>query len=61
MDPRKRVALWQDLQRIYAQDVPIIWPYAMRTRYNVWRPTLKGFEPMANASRVYLRQTWVEK
>jgi peptide/nickel transport system substrate-binding protein len=61
VDPRKRVALWQDLQRIYAQDVPIIWPYAMRTRYNVWRPTLKGFEPMANASRVYLRQTWVEK
>jgi peptide/nickel transport system substrate-binding protein len=61
VDSRKRVALWQDLQRIYAQDVPIIWPYAMRTRYNVWRPTLKGFEPMANASRVYLRQTWVEK
>lgn len=61
VDISKRVALWQDLQRIYAQDVPIIWPYAMRTRYNVWRPTLKGFEPMANASRVYLRQTWLEK
>ncbi len=61
VDVTKRVALWQDLQRIYAQEVPIIWPYAMRTRYNVWRPTLKGFEPMANASRVYLRQTWLEK
>jgi peptide/nickel transport system substrate-binding protein len=61
VDAPKRVALWQDLQRIYAQEVPIIWPYAMRTRYNVWRPTLKGFEPMANASRVYLRQTWLEK
>ncbi|HUF91389.1 MAG TPA: ABC transporter substrate-binding protein [Candidatus Limnocylindria bacterium] len=61
VDPAKRVALWQDLQRLYAQDVPIIWPYAMRTRYNVWRPTLKGFLPMANASRVYLRQTWLEQ
>jgi peptide/nickel transport system substrate-binding protein len=61
VDAKKRVALWQDLQRLYAQEVPIIWPYAMRTRYNAWRPTLKGFEPMANASRVYLRQTWVEK
>jgi peptide/nickel transport system substrate-binding protein len=61
VDPARRVALWQDLQRLYAQDVPIIWPYAMRTRYNVWRPTLKGFRPMANASRVYLRQTWLEQ
>jgi peptide/nickel transport system substrate-binding protein len=61
VDLAKRVALWQELQRLYAQDVPIIWPYAMRTRYNVWRPALKGFQPMANASRVYLRQTWLEQ
>ncbi len=60
VDMARRVALWKDLQRIFAQDVPIIWPYAMRTRYNVWRPTLKGFLPMANASRVHLRQTWIE-
>jgi peptide/nickel transport system substrate-binding protein len=60
-DTAKRVAIWKDLQRIYAQDVPIIWPYAMRTRYNVWRPTLKNFVPMANASRVYLRQAWIER
>jgi peptide/nickel transport system substrate-binding protein len=57
----RRVAIWKDLQRLWAQDVPIIWPYAMRTRYNVWRPALKGFQPMANASRVLLRQTWIER
>ena len=56
----RRVAIWQDLQRIWAQDVPIIWPYAMRTRYNAWQPALKGFTPMANASRVGLRQAWLE-
>jgi peptide/nickel transport system substrate-binding protein len=60
-DMARRVAIWKDLQRLYAQDVPIIWPYAMRTRYNVWRPTVKNFVPMANASRVYLRQAWVER
>ena len=58
---QRRIAIWHDLQRIWAQDVPIIWPYAMRTRYNVWQPTLKGFTPMANASRVSLRHAWIEK
>ena len=57
----RRIAIWGDLQRIWAQDVPIIWPYAMRTRYNVWQPTLKGFTPMANASRVSLRHAWIER
>jgi peptide/nickel transport system substrate-binding protein len=61
VDPARRVAIWQDLQRLWAHDVPIIWPYAMRTRYNAWQPHLKGFEPMANASRIYLRQTWVDR
>ena len=60
-DPAKRVAIWGDLQRLWAQDVPIIWPYAMRTRYNVWLPALKGFAPMANASRVSLRHAWVDR
>ena len=60
-DMQRRIAIWQDLQRIWAQDVPIIWPYAMRTRYNVWQPSLKGFTPMANASRVSLRHAWVER
>ncbi len=58
---QRRVAIWHELQKIWAQDVPIIWPYAMRTRYNVWQPTLKGFTPMANASRVSLRHAWIEK
>lgn len=57
----RRIAIWGDLQRIWAQDVPIIWPYAMRTRFNAWHPTLKGFTPMANASRTSLRHAWVEK
>jgi peptide/nickel transport system substrate-binding protein len=60
-DMKRRIAIWHDLQKLWAQDVPIIWPYAMRTRYNVWQPTLKGFTPMANASRVSLRHAWVEK
>ena len=58
---QRRIAIWGDLQRIWAQDVPIIWPYAMRTRYNVWQPTLKGFTPMANASRASLRHAWIER
>lgn len=61
VDQGKRVAMWKDLQKIWAQDVPLIWPYAMRTRYNVWGPHVKGFQPMANASRVHLRQAWVER
>ena len=61
VDPARRVGLWKELQRLFAQEAPIIWPYAMRTRYNVWRPTVKDFTPMANASRVYLRHTWVDR
>lgn len=61
VDVATRTLLWRRLQRIYAEDVPIIFPYAMRTRYNAWRPHVKGFLPMANASRVYLRMTWIEK
>lgn len=57
IDPARRVALWRELQRLYAQDVPIVWTYAM----HAWRPYLKNFLPMANASRVHLRQTWVER
>ena len=60
-DQAKRVAIWAELQRLWAQDVPIIWPYAMRTRYNVWLPGVKGFAPMANASRVSLRHAWLER
>ncbi len=60
-DVAKRVALWKDLQRLWAQDVPIIWPYAMRTRFNAWRPNVKGFQAMANSSRIHLRETWVER
>ena len=59
-DTAKRVAVWKDLQRFWAQDVPIIWPYAMRTRFNAWRPQVKGFQAMANSSRIYLRETWIE-
>ena len=60
-DQAKRIAIWGELQRLWAQDVPIIWPYAMRTRYNVWLPGVKGFAPMANASRVSLRHAWLER
>jgi peptide/nickel transport system substrate-binding protein len=60
-DLAKRVAMWKDLQRLWAQDVPIIWPYAMRTRFNAWRPQVKGFQAMANSSRIYLRETWIER
>jgi peptide/nickel transport system substrate-binding protein len=61
VDPAKRVALWKDLQRLWAQEVPIVLPYAMRTRFNTWQPHVKGFQPMANSSRIYLRETWLEK
>ncbi|MBI1734815.1 MAG: ABC transporter substrate-binding protein [Candidatus Rokubacteria bacterium] len=61
VDVAKRAAIWKDLQRLWAQDVPIALPYAMRTRFNAWRPHVKGFQPMANSSRIYLRETWVEK
>ena len=57
----KRVAQWKDLQRLWAQEVPIIFPYAMRTRFNAWRPNVKGFQAMANSSRIYLRETWVDR
>ena len=61
IDLAKRTTQWKDLQRLWAQDVPIIWPYAMRTRFNAWRPSVKGFQAMANSSRIYLRETWVER
>ncbi len=61
VDVGKRVALWKDLQRLWAQDVPIVWPYAMRTRFNAWRPHVKGFQAMANSSRIYLREAWIER
>ena len=60
-DVGKRVALWKDLQRLWAQDVPVIWPYAMRTRFNAWRPHVKGFQAMANSSRIHLREAWIER
>jgi peptide/nickel transport system substrate-binding protein len=60
-DVAKRVAMWKDLQQLWAQEVPIIWPYAMRTRFNAWKPQVKGFQAMANSSRIYLRETWLER
>jgi peptide/nickel transport system substrate-binding protein len=61
VDVQKRAGLWKDLQRLWAQDVPIILPYAMRTRFNAWQPHVKGFQPMANSSRIYLRETWLDR
>ncbi len=61
VDVNKRAGLWKDLQRLWAQDVPIVLPYAMRTRFNAWQPHVKGFQPMANSSRIYLRETWLDK
>jgi peptide/nickel transport system substrate-binding protein len=61
VDVGKRVAIWKDLQRLWAQEAPILWPYAMRTRFNAWRPHVKGFQAMANSSRIYLRESWIER
>lgn len=61
VDVAKRAAIWKRLQHLWAEDVPIILPYAMRTRYNTWQPHVKGFQPMASSSRIYLRETWLEK
>ncbi len=51
---------YEELQKILANDAPIIWTY-VANEYRIAQPYVKGFIHMANSSIVYLRETWLDK
>jgi len=61
VDVKKRVEIWRKIQYIMAEDVPILWPQAGPPRFEVVRDYVKNYHFLSNVSRIYLRQTWLDK
>jgi peptide/nickel transport system substrate-binding protein len=57
LDRDKRQALWHELQRIYAEDLPAL-PLFFRADAHVWPTWLRGVEPTGHMAPVTL---WVEQ
>jgi len=56
MDLKKRIEIWRDLQVAMAEEIPMIWVYAMPQRNEMYRSNLMGYHAMPNTSRIYVRQ-----
>ena len=57
LDRDKRAALWHELQRIYAEELPAL-PLFFRADAHVWPNWLKGVEPTGHMAPTTL---WVER
>jgi peptide/nickel transport system substrate-binding protein len=57
LDRDRRAALWHELQRIYAQDLPAL-PLFFRADAHIWPRWLEGVEPTGHLAPVTL---WVEQ
>ena len=56
LDPAKRKAIWADMQRLYAEQIPVL-PLFFRAEADVIPTWLKGYEPTGHDDFVPL---WVE-
>ena len=60
LDEKRRHEIYAEVQKIVAEEVPVIIPLGP-PRYDPYRTYVKGFVPMLNASRITLRETWLDK
>ena len=60
MDLKKRVQIWRDIQVALAEEIPIIWIYAMAQRNEMYRTNVMGYHAMPNTSRIYVREVWLK-
>lgn len=61
IDEKKRIGIWRKIQNLMAEDVATIWPEAGPSRYEMVRDYVKDYYFLANNSRRYLRQAWLDK
>ena len=60
MDPAERGRIYQDVQKLIAEDAPFVFLVA-ENQYRVMQPTVKGFEHVPTGSIVYLREAWLDQ
>jgi peptide/nickel transport system substrate-binding protein len=60
MDLKKRIQIWRDIQVALAEEIPIIWIYAMPQRIEMYRSNVMGYHAMPNTSRIYVREVWLK-
>ncbi len=60
LDPEKRKAVYDELQKKLTEAAPWVWLYD-GYEYRIMQPYVKGFTPMANGSLIYLRDAWLDK
>ena len=61
LDMKKRIELWKQIQYEFAEDVDCIFPYAGPVKYEVVSNRIKDYKFSNNASRLYLRDAWIDK
>jgi peptide/nickel transport system substrate-binding protein len=59
-DLEERVPIYQELEKILAEELPFIWLY-VGYEYRLLQPYVTDFAPMPNGSIMYLREVNIEK
>ncbi|TAK33159.1 MAG: hypothetical protein EPO21_13775 [Chloroflexota bacterium] len=60
LNPRRRHEAYAEAQLIAAEEVPMIVPLGP-PRFDPYRSYVRGFAPLANAMRLTLRETWLNR
>jgi peptide/nickel transport system substrate-binding protein len=59
-DPDERKAIYDEVQMIIAEEAPII-PFFLYEQYEAVAAYVKGYQHMANASKITFVDTWLDK
>ena len=57
----ERVKVWHKIQRILAEDVPILFTMVGPPRFEITRDYVKDYEFMPQISRFNLKYAWLDK
>ncbi|WP_156434613.1 ABC transporter substrate-binding protein [Bradyrhizobium lablabi] len=59
-DVSRRAEIYRSVQQRVAEMAYVITPCAVAIRWEMWANTLRGYQTIPSAQRVYLRQAWLE-
>jgi ABC-type transport system substrate-binding protein len=60
-DHEKQVAIYQAIAEKVATENPILYIFARPQRFEFWQDYIKGYQPNPMASRINLKQSWLDK
>jgi peptide/nickel transport system substrate-binding protein len=61
LDLKKRQGIYHEIAVKVAEASPILYLFARPQRFEFWRNYVKGYIPTPQSSRIYFKQTWLDK